>query len=87
MISAALKNANIHQRQIFSVDAVKRYKPAREVYEALLKDVGKEEKPEECWLVSGSVQFALFLLKGRAAFTRGRYTGILLMYAERVGVD
>lgn len=56
MISTALTASfppSLRSIPIFSVDALERYKPAREVYDALVEKVGKASAPEDVWLVSG----------------------------------
>ena len=56
MVSTALLASlppSLRELSIFSVDTLKRYKPAREVYEALVEHVGKSSSPEDVWLVSG----------------------------------
>ncbi|KAL2194907.1 HAD-like domain-containing protein [Corynascus similis CBS 632.67] len=41
-------------RELISVDEVRVYKPDRRAYEHLLKRVGKEDEPEDVWLVSSN---------------------------------
>jgi len=56
MVGSALKAASINPlvpRQ-YLVDSVKKYKPSPDVYHGLLRFLGKEENPEDVWLVSGN---------------------------------
>lgn len=54
MVSNALNRAGVQVSadSFFLADAVKRYKPASEIYQGLLMHVGKSEAPHECWLIS-----------------------------------
>ncbi|KAI5120067.1 hypothetical protein M0805_002629 [Coniferiporia weirii] len=56
MVEGALDAAGISDlaRDTYVADAVKKFKPAPEIYAGLLKATGKESAPEECWLVSGN---------------------------------
>jgi len=56
MVESALAAAHISgfASDIYVADAVKKYKPAVEIYHGLLAKVGLEANPERCWLVSGN---------------------------------
>lgn len=55
MVQSALEAASIASMadSIFVADSVKKYKPSPEIYAGLVKAVGKEANPKQCWLVSG----------------------------------
>lgn len=55
MVQSALSAASIEglPSGIYVADTVQKYKPAPEIYKGLLKEFGKQDHPEECWLVSG----------------------------------
>ena len=55
MIEEALKFGTIHSlvSGSYVADSVRVYKPAPEIYKGLIKHVGKEANPGQCWLVSG----------------------------------
>ncbi len=57
MVEEALRAGAIRTmvEQVYVADAVRKYKPATEIYHGLLKAVGKETAPHEVWLVSGWV--------------------------------
>ncbi|KAL5532383.1 hypothetical protein ACEPAF_5953 [Sanghuangporus sanghuang] len=56
MASKALDAAGLSHfaLDVYTVENHKRYKPDPEVYKGLCKHVGKENHPEQCWLVSGN---------------------------------
>ena len=55
MVKAALGAATvgITSDSIYVADSVKIYKPSPTIYAGLVKAVGKEGNPEQCFLVSG----------------------------------
>ncbi|TDL22506.1 haloacid dehalogenase, type II [Rickenella mellea] len=56
MVRSALTFGGIDSfpKAIYVADSVRKYKPAPEIYQGLLKSVGKEADPQHCWLVSGN---------------------------------
>ncbi len=63
MVRGALTFGGIDSfpKAIYVADSVRKYKPAPEIYQGLLKFVGKEADPQHCWLVSG---YALVVILG-----------------------
>ncbi|KZT39893.1 hypothetical protein SISSUDRAFT_1045036 [Sistotremastrum suecicum HHB10207 ss-3] len=46
--------SNILKRPLVVADSVRKFKPAPEIYQHLLKEAGLEKTPEKCWVVSGN---------------------------------
>ena len=64
MVQSALAAAKLSHltQDIYVADSVQRYKPSPEIYKGLLKKVGKESHPEECFLVSGCAPYFSIIL-------------------------